>query len=69
MSNKNAARAQAEGWYQEEIVPIKATIKDKDGKSKVVIVDKDEGVRSDTTLESLAKLKPAFTKDGTTTGT
>ena len=50
-----------------EITPYKTTIKDKNGEEKEVIIDKDDGIREDTTLESLAKLKPAFKKDGSTT--
>lgn len=42
-------------------------IKDKDGNEKEILVDKDDGIRGDTTLEGLGKLKPAFKKDGTTT--
>lgn len=42
-------------------------VKDADGNEKEVLVDKDDGVRAETTLEGLAKLKPAFRKDGTTT--
>ncbi len=52
---------------KEEITPVKTLIKDKEGKSKEIIVDKDEGIR-ETTLESLNKLKPAFSKDGASTG-
>lgn len=40
---------------------------DKDGNSKQVTVTEDDGIRADTTMESLAKLKPAFKKNGTTT--
>jgi len=46
---------------------VKTSVLDKDGKSKDVIVTQDDGVRKETTLEGLAKLKPAFKKDGTTT--
>jgi len=42
-------------------------IKDKDGNEKEILVDRDDGVRVETTLEGLKKLKPAFKKDGTTT--
>lgn len=42
-------------------------VKDKDGNEKEVVVTKDEGIRAKTTMESLAKLKPAFKKGGTTT--
>jgi acetyl-CoA acyltransferase 1 len=52
---------------QAEITPYETVTKDKDGKEVKVIVDKDDGVRADTTLEGLAKLKPAFSKTGTTT--
>ena len=52
---------------QKEITPYKTIIKDKDGNEKEVLVDHDDGVRKETTLEGLSKLKPAFKKDGTTT--
>lgn len=42
-------------------------IKDKDGKEKEILVDRDDGVRAETTVEGLKKLKAAFKKDGTTT--
>ena len=66
-SQQKAARAQKEGWLGSEITPYKTQIKDKDGKVTEVIVDKDDGVRAETSLESLAKLKPVFKADGTTT--
>jgi acetyl-CoA acyltransferase 1 len=66
-SHRKAAIANKNGWLQSEITPYKTTIKDKDGNTKEVVVDKDDGVRETTTLESLAKLKPAFKKGGTTT--
>jgi acetyl-CoA acyltransferase 1 len=65
-SNAKALQAQKEGRFKEEIIPVKTILKDKDGKEKEVTVDKDDGPRA-TTLEDLAKLKPAFKKDGTTT--
>lgn len=40
---------------------------DKDGKETEVLVDKDDGVRKGTTMQTLAKLKPAFRKGGSTT--
>ena len=52
---------------QKEITPYKASIKDKDGKITEVLVDKDDGVRAETTLEGLAKLKPVFKKEGGST--
>lgn len=65
-SQTRAAKAQEEGLFKNEIVPLKVTIKDKDGNSSEIIVDKDDGIRA-TTLEALTKLRPAFKKDGTTT--
>jgi len=52
--------------YKDEIVPVKTTIKDGD-KTKEVLVTEDDGIRKETTLEGLGKLKPAFGKDGSTT--
>lgn len=46
---------------------MKTILKGKDGEEKEVVISKDDGVREQTTMESLAKLKPAFKKDGTTT--
>jgi acetyl-CoA acyltransferase len=61
-SHQKAVAAQAEGKFKDEIVSI--TI---EGKKESVIVDKDEGPRADTSIEKLAKLKPAFRKEGTVT--
>jgi acetyl-CoA C-acetyltransferase len=59
-------RLAAEGWkngvFDDEVVPV--TVKARGGDIQVT---NDEGVRSDTTVESLAKLRPAFGKDGTIT--
>ncbi|MCY1272277.1 Beta-ketoadipyl-CoA thiolase [compost metagenome] len=52
-SQQRAGRAQAEGFFAEEIVPV--VIKGKKGET---VVDRDEHLRPDTTLEALAKLKP-----------
>merc|ERR1712048_143759 len=66
MSHARAAAAKQR--FQAEIVPIKTVIKDrKTNKPKAVIVRHDDGVREGTTMQSLAKLKPAFKKGGTTT--
>ncbi|OZJ04300.1 hypothetical protein BZG36_02592 [Bifiguratus adelaidae] len=66
-SHQLAAKAQKENLFAEEIVPVTTTVTDKDGKEQTVVVDKDDGVRPTTTPEGLAKLKPAFSEDGTTT--
>lgn len=58
-----AKKAQDSGRFAEEIVPVEV----KDKKGKTTIVDKDEHMRPDTTLEGLGRLKPAFKKDGTVT--
>jgi len=65
-SQARAARAQREGLFNDEIVPVTTSVKDKDGNVTQVVIDKDDGIR-ETTAESLSKLKPAFKKDGTTT--
>lgn len=49
-----------------EVTPYKTIIKDKDGNEKEITVDRDDGIREETTLEGLKKLKPAFSKTGTT---
>ncbi len=61
-SHKRAANAVQSCFFKSQIVPIE--IKDK---KNTVIFEKDEGPRADTSLEGLAKLKPAFSKDGTVT--
>ncbi|AEJ42771.1 thiolase family protein [Alicyclobacillus acidocaldarius] len=61
-SQQKAARAQAEGIFAEEIVPV--VVKEK---KQEMVVDRDEHPRPDTTMEALAKLKPAFREGGTVT--
>ncbi len=62
-SHRKAAHATREGWFTDEILPI--TIAQKKGPA--IVVDRDEAIRDDTTLESLARLKPAFKTDGSVT--
>jgi acetyl-CoA C-acetyltransferase len=62
-SHQRAARAQAAGAFAHEILPVAIPQK----RGDAVIVDRDEGVRPDTTAATLAALKPAFRKDGTVT--
>src|SRR3712207_4427944 len=70
-SHQRAAAAQAEGKFDDEIVPLKVTVEELDAKGKKarreVVFAADEGVRRDTNEESLAKLKPAFHAKGTIT--
>jgi acetyl-CoA C-acetyltransferase len=62
-SQQRAAKAQAAGLFKEQIVPVE--IKTRKG---VVLFDTDEGVKGDTTVDSLGKMKPAFKKEeGTVT--
>ncbi|XP_033720479.1 3-ketoacyl-CoA thiolase, peroxisomal isoform X2 [Tursiops truncatus] len=66
-SQQKAARAQSKGCFQAEIVPVTTTVRDDKGTERSVTVAHDEGIRPNTTLEGLAKLKPAFKKGGSTT--
>jgi len=71
-SHKKALAAQTAGRFSGEIVPVSVTVTSpngRPGKVQVVesMVDKDEGPRGDTSLEALAKLKPAFHAGGTVT--
>ncbi|KAJ4784448.1 peroxisomal 3-ketoacyl-CoA thiolase 3 [Rhynchospora pubera] len=67
-SHKKAAAAVASGKFKEEIIPVETKIVDpKTGEERQITVIADEGIRPDTSLEVLMKLKPAFTKDGSTT--
>jgi acetyl-CoA acetyltransferase family protein len=61
-SQQAAARALAEGRFKDEITPVE--LKSRKG---VTVVDADDHLRPDTTLEGLAKLPAAFSKDGTVT--
>ena len=62
-SHQRAAEAWKNGLFDDEVVPVEIPQR----KGDPVVVSQDEGVRGDTTAESLAKLRPAFSKDGTIT--
>lgn len=62
-----AARAQSKGCFQAEIVPVTTTVLDDKGNERRITVDQDEGIRPNTTMVGLAKLKPAFKEGGSTT--
>src|SRR5262249_8066321 len=62
-SHRNAARAWDQGLFHDEVVPVQIPQR----KGDPIVVRKDEGIRPDTTVESLATLRPAFSKDGTLT--
>ncbi|CAO3643660.1 unnamed protein product [Cunninghamella blakesleeana] len=66
-SHTKAVEAQKNGWFKDEIVPITATVLDKDENESQVVADRDDGVRPGTTAEKLGKLRPAFDEEGTTT--
>jgi len=70
-SHQKAASAIQAGKFKDEIVPIKVFVDELDEKGRVrrkeAIFDTDEGVRYDTSMESLAKLKPVFHARGTVT--
>ncbi|MEV0525861.1 acetyl-CoA C-acetyltransferase [Streptomyces sp. NPDC050439] len=62
-SHQRAAAAQKNGIFEAEITPVEIPQR----KGDPVLFSKDEGIRAETTAESLGKLRPAFTKDGTIT--
>ena len=61
-SHQNATQAWANGLFNDEVVPLIV-----EGKKESITVARDEGPRADTSLEKLAKLRPAFAKDGSVT--
>ncbi|MFE7426726.1 acetyl-CoA C-acetyltransferase [Streptomyces sp. NPDC057545] len=63
LSHQRAAAAQKNGVFEAEITPVEIPQR----KGDPVLFAKDEGIRAETTVESLARLRPAFTKDGTIT--
>jgi len=66
LSNKKSLAAIKEGKFKDEIIPLKVVVEDKEGNEKEVVVDTDEGPRN-TSLEKLAKLRPAFDPEGKST--
>jgi len=62
-SHQKAIHAIEKGYFKDEVVPVEVPQK----KGDPLLFNTDEGPRKDTTLEKLAKLKPAFKKDGTVT--
>lgn len=62
MSNMRACKAIQEGWFKDEIVPVEIKTK-----KETTVFDTDEHPQANTSMEALAKLKPAFKKDGTVT--
>ncbi|MGN9812757.1 acetyl-CoA C-acetyltransferase [Micromonospora sp. BQ11] len=62
-SHQRAAAAQKNGHFADEITPVIIPQR----KGDPLVISEDEGIRPDTTVESLGKLRPAFAKDGTIT--
>ncbi|MET1081606.1 MAG: acetyl-CoA C-acetyltransferase [Burkholderiales bacterium] len=62
-SHRKAAHATRQGWFKDEILPIRIPQR----KGEPIVIDVDEPIREDTTPETLSKLKPAFKKDGSVT--
>ncbi|WP_329489638.1 acetyl-CoA C-acetyltransferase [Kitasatospora sp. NBC_01246] len=62
-SHQRAAKAQQNGVFEAEIAPVEIPQR----RGEPLVFSQDEGIRADTTVEGLAKLRPAFTKDGTIT--
>jgi acetyl-CoA C-acetyltransferase len=63
LSHQKAAKAAESGWFKDEILPVSIPQR----KGDPVIVDRDEPIRADTTVDALGKLKPAFKEGGTVT--
>jgi acetyl-CoA C-acetyltransferase len=63
LSHQKAAAATAAGLFTDEILPVSIPQKNR----APVLVDRDEAIRVDTTVDSLARLTPAFKQDGTVT--
>ena len=62
-SHQNAARAWKDGLFDDEVVPVSIPQR----KGDPVVLAQDEGIRADTTVQTLARLRPAFSGDGTLT--
>ena len=72
LSHQKAANAIKNGYFKDEIIPIEVTHRLPDLKTgkiidKKVLVDTDDGIRADTSIEGLAKLRPAFAATGSVT--
>ena len=65
-SYQKALKAQQAGKFEGEIVPLTGVkfVDPKTDEERIITVDKDDGIRDGITVESLAKIKPAFAKDG-----
>lgn len=62
-SHAKAHQATVEGLFKEEILPIEADVPTDDGGTEKMVVNRDQGIRPGTNMETLAKLKPVFMQD------
>jgi acetyl-CoA acyltransferase 1 len=73
ISHQRAAKAQQEGWFDKEIVPVETRYQEVDkkgekvGEEQRITVTKDDGIRTNASIEGMKKLKPAFKENGTST--
>lgn len=70
MSHQRAEKAQQDGIFSSEIVPINAVAKDQNGNKQRVVISQDDGIRKGTTKEALGRIRSAFPqwKPSNTTG-
>ncbi|CAF4170445.1 unnamed protein product [Rotaria sordida] len=61
-SHQKANKARTEGYFKEEILPVKIKVK-----KDILMFDQDEGIRPNASLDALAQLQPVFEKEGTVT--
>jgi len=72
-SHRRAAHAQNAGWFDKEIVPVTTTYQElsktgeKVGEPREITVEKDDGIRTNASIEGMQKLKPAFSENGSST--
>lgn len=62
-SHAKAHKATVEGLFRDEILPVEADVPTDDGGTARMVVERDQGIRPGTTMETLAKLKPVFMQD------
>jgi acetyl-CoA acyltransferase len=66
-SHQKAAAAQSSGKFKEEIVPVETVLYDEQGRPQPFTFEAEDGIRGDSTVEALSKLRPAFSPKGTVT--
>lgn len=66
-SFQRAEKAQKDGLFDDEIVPVKTKLRGPDGDLKDVVLTRDEGIRPGTTADTLGKIRVAFPQWGPTT--